>query len=478
VEDNSGRRRGVIYTRVSTVEQRKSGYSLPSQLKLLREKMKKDGVEEVQEPIEDAESGQDFERKGLKKLLDLAHTKRIDYVYVLDLDRLGRHVAETPYLMYRLKEEGVIVRDINEEYNFNHPIEYVILTIKCYRGHDESLKIGERTQRGKNEKFKQGKWVGPVPFGYRENTDGFLEKRPELEPIAHDFFQTYADTGDYKKATQVISEKYSDKIGRITINKFKTIVNNPVFIGRPRYGKTQIDAPHLAIISKDLWDRVQRLSEAKAKRHKPKEKRKPHSILDHFASEYGLDYVMSVLKLLRPVCPKCGSLMVGDGSKPYDEIRLPNFKCNNNKCGYQRTIPLISELELFRRNLMRCPKCGAVEDFVKTATLGGSIEYTCRRCGTSFQFTAKKESEKTNESLSNPKSEDHTKPEQLPTVKDRTNYIDLPSHLIKALPEDEEKKTDESRFKMGESSRKEQQANKRKNQTLEDFWSKPDKADI
>ncbi|MGA9388721.1 MAG: recombinase family protein [Candidatus Bathyarchaeia archaeon] len=475
---NATKKRGVIYKRVSGDGQQKNGYSLPSQDRLVRDKMIQDGVVEVHEPIEDVESGRNFERKGLKILLELAYARLIDYVYVYDLDRLGRHVAETPYLMYTLKENGVIVRDIKEEYNFDDPIEYVMVTMKCLPGHTESLKIGERTQRGKNEKFKQGKWVGPVPFGYRENADGFLEKRPELEPIAHDFFQTYADTGDYKRATQVINEKYSDKIGRITINKFKTIVNNPVSIGRPRYGKTQIDAPHLAIISKDLWDRVQRLSEAKAKRHKPKEKRKPHSILDHFASEYGPDYVMSVLKLLRPVCPKCGSLMVGDGSKPYDEIRLPNFKCNNNKCGYQRTIPLISELELFRRDLMRCPKCGAVEDFVKTATLGGSIEYTCRRCGTSFQFTAKKESKKTNESLSNPKSEDHTKPEQLPTVKDRTNHIDLPNHPIKALPEDEEKKTDEARFKMGESSRKEQQANKRKNQTLEDFWSKSDKADI
>jgi DNA invertase Pin-like site-specific DNA recombinase len=130
---SSGNKRGVIYARVSTEEQRKGGYSLPSQIRLLREKMKTDGVEEVHEPIEDAESGQDFERKGLKKLWELVHAKRIDYVYVYDLDRLGRHVAETPYRMYSLKEEGVIVRDIREEYNFNDPLAYVIVTIKCAR---------------------------------------------------------------------------------------------------------------------------------------------------------------------------------------------------------------------------------------------------------------------------------------------------------------------------------------------------------
>jgi len=169
-------KRGVIYARVSTEEQRREGYSIPSQIKALREKMRIDNVVEVHEPIIDSDSGKDFERKGLKEIWELVHVKLIDCVYVYDLDRLGRHVAEMPYLMWTLKENGVIVSDINQEYNFVDPMQFVFATMICARAHSESDHIGERTQRGKNEKFAQGKWVGPVPFGCRKNAKEELEK--------------------------------------------------------------------------------------------------------------------------------------------------------------------------------------------------------------------------------------------------------------------------------------------------------------
>jgi len=469
---SSGKKRGVMYKRVSTEDQR-DNYSFPRQQKLLREKMKNDDVEEVHEPIEDVESGRDFERKGLKELFELATEKRIDYVYVLDLDRLGRHVAETPYLMYRLKEEGVIVRDPYEEYNFNDPIDYVIVTIKCYRGHSESLKIGERTQGGKIEKFSQGKWVGPVPLGFRKNAEGALEKNLEFEPIVNDIFKKYKITHDIKKTTQLINEAYLGKIGKLSTNQVKTILKNPIYDGRPRYGKTQIQAPQLAMVPHDLYVEVQSLMESKASRHKAKERKKSRTILDKFASEYGLDHVMVVFKLLKPICPRCGSLMDGNGSKPYEDIRLPNFVCTNRECRYQRTIPSIHELKHLRQKLLSCPKCRVVEDFVKTETLDGSVEYTCRRCGASFEFATKRENEKSNESPSNQTSEDHSNPEQPLTPKDWANSFDLLGHPI---TDKEAARTNKPQPKIRESGRKGQLAGQGK--TLDEFWSKPDKADI
>ena len=104
--------RGVIYARVNGGEKQKIAHDLRRQVELLREKMKRDRVEEVEEPIEDVASGLDFKRKGLQRLLELAHTKRVDCVYVYSFDRLGRHVAGTPHLIFRLRSEGVVVRCI------------------------------------------------------------------------------------------------------------------------------------------------------------------------------------------------------------------------------------------------------------------------------------------------------------------------------------------------------------------------------
>jgi len=408
MSSKSRKKRGVIYRRVSTDDQKDNGYSLQSQTNRLKEKMIKDGVEEIQEPIEDVESGRNFERKGLKELMRLAREGLIDFAYVFDLDRLGRDVIETPYLMHKLKKLGVIVRDINEEYNFEDPIQYLFVMIKCYRGHAESIRIGNRTQEGKIEKFKEGKWVGPPPFGYRVNANGFLEKRPDFEAIVLDLFQVKASTNDCKRAAQQINRKYADKIGRITVNKLRTIQQNPVYIGMPRYGKTQIEAPHLRIIPQYLWDRIQSQSEANAKRRKPKGKRKPYSILDDFASEYGLDYIVCVLKELKPHCPKCGSLMAGNGSKNIMGLNVPNFLCTNKNCRYEKPIPSGQELKYFLKQLISCPVCRSVENYDKISTLDGSIRYVCRRCCTSFQFKTKRGEENASENQSR-KNEDCTK---------------------------------------------------------------------
>ena len=415
ISGKSGKKRGVIYRRVSTSDQKDNGYSLQSQTNRLEEKITNDGVEVVQEPIEDVESGRSLERKGLKTIMRLARDGLIDYVYVYDLDRLGRDVIETPYLMHKLRKMGVVVRDVSEEYNFEDPIQYLFVMIKCYRGHAESIRIGNRTQEGKIEKFKEGKWVGREPFGYRVNANGFLEKRPDLEVIVRDIFEITANTGDYKRAARLISQKYSSLIGPITVNKLKTIIQNPAYIGMPRYGKVQIEASHLRIIPQDLWDKVRNQAEAKAKRRKPRGRRKPYSILDDFAREYGLDYVLCVLRDLKPVCSRCGSLMEGNGSKKTMGLDVPNFLCKNKNCRYEKLIPSARELEHFLKKLISCPVCRATENYNKTLALDSSIIFVCRRCGTSFQFTPNHATEHASE-IPNHKSDGYSKGEQ-PSLK-------------------------------------------------------------
>jgi len=386
---SSSLKKGIIYARVSSEEQRKSGYSLASQRRLLEEKMKNDNVGPINSPIVDVESGRNFEREGLKKLLKLDKSGSIDFAYVYDLDRLGRHVAETPYLMYKLKEEtGVVVRTMCDEYNFDDPFDYVLATIRSLPGDVESRKLGERTQRGKIEKFKQGKWVAPIPFGYRKNVSGELKKLPELEDIVEEIFQTYIMYRNIKKVTEVINNRYSGRIGKFSTNQIRRILTNSVYIGNPRYGKVEIRVPTLAMVAPELYNKVQRLIENNARKFRVKKYRKPRSILDEFAAEYGMEYVMRVLDILKPHCPKCETQMVGYGSKPVRGLRVPNFRCGSDICKYQRTIPSAAELERFIGNPLSCPNCRSVENFDTSKTLDGTKEYTCKRCDFSFKLSA------------------------------------------------------------------------------------------
>lgn len=381
-------KRGVIYARISSEDQ--SVYSLPSQKRVCKEKMEKDGVKEVCGPFEDEESGfKEVEREGFSNLMRRAIAGEIDYVYVYDLDRLGRHVAETPYLMHRLKQMGVIVRDRKEEYCFDDPFQYVYVSIKCYRAHVESVRIGERSKEGILEKLKEGKWVGDAPFGLRVNAGESLEENPEIAPIYLDFFQMYATNGDdCKTVAQRITKKYPS-LGLMKPDRLRRLLRNRAAIGELKWAEFQVNRPDLRLIPQDLWQAVQEKLDAKSKLHIVKRKRKPYSLWDDLAIEYGKEYVICMLKEVKPVCPKCGSIMGGNGNKKVLGIEVPNFKCSatvNRECKYQKTIPDEEELKCFLKEHISCPVCRAVEQYDKVVTLDGSTKFGCKRCDTIFEF--------------------------------------------------------------------------------------------
>lgn len=207
ISDESKRKRGVIYARVSREEQQKKGFSLQSQVRILRELMGRDNVEKAHPPIEEAESGRGFDRRGVEELIKLAEGEYIDYVYIYRLDRLGRNVAETPFFMYKLNELGVTIRTPEREYRLDNPMDFLWAVFESCQSDMESRNIGERTQRGKVEKFKQKKWVGPVPFGYKKAGD-WLEKVPELERVVREIFQTYIELRDVKATTDRINKRF------------------------------------------------------------------------------------------------------------------------------------------------------------------------------------------------------------------------------------------------------------------------------
>jgi site-specific DNA recombinase len=380
-------KRGIIYCRVSTDEQRKSGYSIPSQIRNLQDKMKTDSVEPVCDPIIEAESGRDFQRKGLSKVMEFAIQHSIDYLYILDLDRLGRNVAETPYLMYKLKEEAdVITRTIKEEFDFKQPIDFVLAVLKSFPGAVESIQLGERTQRGKIEKFRSGKWVGPIPRGYTKNAAGELAKVNILQGILVGIFRTFERTGSLKETTKIANEKYTQENGILSVSQIRAIITNPVYIGRPKYGAVEISNPSLAIIPPDLFEKLQTLIRRKNRRNKATSNvKQPQSILDDLASKYGIQEAMRVLDILSPFCPKDQSRMVGNGSKLLKRrgLKTPNFICQ--KCKFQRTIPSAADLDRFSKGHLSCPKCGVQLNSAGVGTLDGFIEYACKCCGFSFR---------------------------------------------------------------------------------------------
>ena len=66
-----GLRRAILYARVSTDEQARSGYSLAQQLEALREYAAREGYEVLEEVVDPGQSGASLARPGLDKVRDL-----------------------------------------------------------------------------------------------------------------------------------------------------------------------------------------------------------------------------------------------------------------------------------------------------------------------------------------------------------------------------------------------------------------------
>ena len=82
-------KRAILYARVSTDEQARSGYSLAQQLEALRQYANREGYEVLEEVSDPGQSGASLERPGMDRVRDLV---AVGGVFVV-LAHIGERVA-------------------------------------------------------------------------------------------------------------------------------------------------------------------------------------------------------------------------------------------------------------------------------------------------------------------------------------------------------------------------------------------------
>src|ERR687898_885839 len=100
-----GPKRAILYARVATEEQAKSGYSLAQQTEALREFAAREGYEVLEEVIDPGQSGANLEWPGMDHVRDLVaiHGRGAAELVVLALYR--DRFAREPAYHYLLRKE-------------------------------------------------------------------------------------------------------------------------------------------------------------------------------------------------------------------------------------------------------------------------------------------------------------------------------------------------------------------------------------
>ena len=170
-------RRAVLYARVSTDEQARSGYSLAQQLEALRAYAAREGYAVLEEVVDPGQSGASLERPGMDRVRDLVAAGNVSVVLSQDRDRFAREPAYHYLLRREFEESGTKIRALNDRGD-DSPEGELTDGILDQLAEYERAKIFERSRRGKLRKAREGKVIASIVpnfgFRYNEARDGYL----------------------------------------------------------------------------------------------------------------------------------------------------------------------------------------------------------------------------------------------------------------------------------------------------------------
>jgi site-specific DNA recombinase len=168
--DGHGPKRAILYTRVSTDEQVRSGYSLAQQLEALTVYAAREGYEVLEEVSDPGQSGANLERPGIDRVRDLVATGGVTVVLAQDRDRFAREPAYHYLLRKEFEEHGCKIRALNDRGD-DTPEGQLTDGILDQLAKFERSKTAERTRRGKLRKAREGKVIASTRpnYGFRYN---------------------------------------------------------------------------------------------------------------------------------------------------------------------------------------------------------------------------------------------------------------------------------------------------------------------
>src|SRR5437899_2206103 len=192
-------KKSVLYARVSSKEQEREGFSIPAQLKLLREYASRNDLGLVREFV-DIETAKTNGRQNFEEMVKFFKNHRdCRIVLVEKTDRLYRNLKDAVTLedldleIHLVKEGQILSKDAKSQTKLIHGMHLVLA-----RHYIENLR--EEDKKGRREKTEQGMYPGRAHFRYRNNTaERKIEIHPQNAAIVKRIFELYA-SGRYSFA--------------------------------------------------------------------------------------------------------------------------------------------------------------------------------------------------------------------------------------------------------------------------------------
>jgi site-specific DNA recombinase len=241
----------------------KSLYSIPAQLKFLRDYAQKNDFQIVQEFV-DVQTAKMAGRKRFGEMVRfLEKTSNCRVVIVEKTDRQYRNLRDCLTLedldieIHLPKEGQIISKDARSQAKLIHGIHVVMA-----RNYIENLR--EEVKKGMREKAEQGIYPSRPPIGYRNNkVEHTIEVDPEKAPLARRMFKLHA-TGKYSLSQLRLAIK--TEFGVTTAKGYlDRLLKNPFYAGSFIWDTKTLTGTQTPLVDRSLFEKVQALFQGRNK---------------------------------------------------------------------------------------------------------------------------------------------------------------------------------------------------------------------
>ena len=316
--------RCAVYVRVSTDDQRENGYSIDSQLRMIKEYCEKNDYSIVDIYNDAGHSGKDLMRPEMQRLLADIKSKKIDKLIAIKVDRLTRNNYDGFWLLNYCEEHDVKIELILEPYDVSTANGEMIFGMNLVFGQRERKEIGARTKRAMEEMALEKIHPSKAPYGYIRNKETcHLEIEPIEAQVVKEIFELCKQGNSTRSIATIMKDNNAYlKQGKWASDRIYKILTNAIYIGIFEYGKYKRKPQDILrvenycepIIDEITWNVTRNV------------------LVKNKHSNYG-EYIHLFSGLVK--CPICRNIMSSSESFKYPNGKLKvyyHLRCKNHNC--------------------------------------------------------------------------------------------------------------------------------------------------
>ncbi len=255
----------AIYTRVSTEDQAKEGFSLAAQRERLEAYCRARDWRVAATYVDDGYSGRDIRRPAYHRMME--ERESWDTILVLKMDRIHRNSRNFMDMMDNLRSWGKDFVSATESLDTSTAMGRFVMDIIQRIAQLESEQIGERVYMGMAQKARVGPGILGFnsPLGYRIS-GGKLIVEPEESHVVQKMF----DLCLKEKTLEDIAEEMNRRGARTKRGKpwapikVYRILHNPLYAGYLRWDGLMRKGEHEPLVAVEAFNQVQEILRSRA----------------------------------------------------------------------------------------------------------------------------------------------------------------------------------------------------------------------